>query len=236
MFGLFGRWIRSGNNGFRGGRAGRRSRASRRRNDGYFRRLRLEPLESRTLLTVLTVVNTDNSGSGSLPQEAIGLANTFTDTTITFAPGLHGAIDLSTSEGGLGTLTLASNVTIQGPSDNSVTIEGGASPNVSTNAQVFVVNPGVTAVLNNLTISNGYTTGWAPAFATSVRSRSPTSRSPATPPGMTAAASQTAYTGGRKARSRSPTSRSPATPPATAAAASPTTPTTTGPTTTARPR
>ena len=46
-------------------------------------------------------------------------------------------------------------MTIQGPSNDAITVEGGSTPGVSTNAQVFVVNSGVTANLNSLAISNG---------------------------------------------------------------------------------
>ncbi len=76
------------------------------------------------VVTTLADENDPYDGQTSLPEALAYNASLGGGQTVTFAPGLHGAIDLSTSEGGLGTLTLASNVTIQGPSDNSITIEG----------------------------------------------------------------------------------------------------------------
>ena len=86
------------------------------------------------------------------------IASASSGDTIQFASGLAGAIDLSTAEHGLGTLTISLNLTIQGPSNNAITIEGGSTARVTTNAQVFSITSG-TVALNNLVISNGYTTG-----------------------------------------------------------------------------
>src|SRR5262249_16236947 len=58
-------------------------------------------------------------------------------------------------EGGQGTLTLSQNVTIDG-TGAAVTVEGGKTAFSSTNTQPFVVNGGVTATLENLTINNGF--------------------------------------------------------------------------------
>ena len=93
------------------------------------------------VVTTLADDSDPYDGQTSLPEALAYNASLGGGNTVTFAAGLHGAIDLSTSKGGLGTLTLASNVTIQGPSDNSITIEGGASPNVSTNAEVLPWTP-----------------------------------------------------------------------------------------------
>jgi hypothetical protein len=58
--------------------------------------------------------------------------------------------------GDQGTLTLSKNVTIDG-TGASITVEGGSTQGSPSNAQPFVINSGVTAVLNDLTVSNGYT-------------------------------------------------------------------------------
>jgi uncharacterized delta-60 repeat protein/CSLREA domain-containing protein len=120
-----------------------------------FTRPRMELLEDRlapAIITVTTVADTAGHAGTSL-RDAITAAHA--GDTIQFQSGLSGAIDLSTSEGGHGGLTLSKNLTIDGTAA-SITIEGGATPGQSTNAQVFVVNAGVTANLNDLTISNGY--------------------------------------------------------------------------------
>jgi CSLREA domain-containing protein len=122
-------------------------------------RPQLEVLEVRLAPAILTVNTTadetDHTDSVLSLREAIAAANP--GDTIQFTAGLSGAIDLSTSEGGQGTLTLTKSVRIDG-TGATITIEGGntnaaISP---TNAQVFVVNSGITATLNDLTISNGY--------------------------------------------------------------------------------
>src|SRR4051812_6577269 len=72
-------------------------------------RLRLEPLEDRTVLSTFTVLNLNDSGSGSLRQAVLD-ANANPGSTIDFAPKLHGTITLTSGE-----LSIASGVTIDGP-------------------------------------------------------------------------------------------------------------------------
>jgi hypothetical protein len=98
-------------------------------------------------------------------RDAVDAANNTTggSNTIQFEAGLSDPIDLSTSESGQGTLTLSQDVTIDG-SGASITIEGGSTPGSTSNARPVVVNSGVTATLENLTISNGYTTGFGGAI------------------------------------------------------------------------
>lgn len=136
------------------------------------RPLRLEALEDRFLLSGITITVTGLGGdAGSYnpaTQQATTLAAAITQAntdnagdTIVFSNGLSGPIDLNPNDAGnssaVGTLTLSGDMTIQGPSDNGITIEGGSATGVTTNAQVFVVNAGVTATLDHLVISNGYT-------------------------------------------------------------------------------
>jgi hypothetical protein len=86
---------------------------------------------------------------------AVAFANAHpSDTyTVKFASGVAGAINLGT---GSGTLVIDANITINGPGSGGITIEGGTVPNSPNNVQVFFIDPGVSVVLKNLTISNGY--------------------------------------------------------------------------------
>ncbi|HVC97858.1 MAG TPA: choice-of-anchor Q domain-containing protein, partial [Pirellulales bacterium] len=142
----------------------------------------LEALEDRLALATLIVNNVADNATDTIHltlREAITLVNnggnlnslgqlsmptgwqsqitgTFgTNDTIQFQGGLSGVIDLSTSEGGQGGLSLSENVKIDG-TGASIAIEGGNTAGSATNAQVFVVNFGVNAVLDELTITNGF--------------------------------------------------------------------------------
>jgi hypothetical protein len=114
-------------------------------------RPRVEQFEDRLAPAIWTVTTLSDAGQSGSLRYAIN--NAGTGDTIQFQAGLNGAIDLSTS--GQGGLTLSKNVTIDG-AGASITIEGGSTAGNSTNAQVFLVKAGVTANLNDLTISNGY--------------------------------------------------------------------------------
>jgi uncharacterized delta-60 repeat protein len=110
------------------------------------------------VVTTRADVTNPYDGKTSL-REAIAYADSLGgNKTITFAPGLSGAIDLRTSEGGQGTLTLDANVTIDG-TGASITIEGGSTDGNQSNVRPIVVNSGATAVLNDLTVSNGVGSG-----------------------------------------------------------------------------
>jgi hypothetical protein len=119
----------------------------------------IEALEDRlapaATLTVSTIADSAVHSGTSL-RDAIANANP--GDTIQFQAGLSGAIDLSTSESGQGTLTLAKDVTIDG-TGASITIEGGSTKGSSTNAQPFIINSGVIVALTHLTISNGFNSG-----------------------------------------------------------------------------
>jgi hypothetical protein len=120
-------------------------------------RLNLELLEDR-LAPAIYMVNalTDTgAGTGLSGDLRYAINNARTGDTIQFQAGLTGTIDLSTAEGGQGTLALGKDVTIDG-TGASITIEGGKTPFSTSNAMPFQVLQGVTAILNNLTISNGY--------------------------------------------------------------------------------
>lgn len=97
-----------------------------------------------TSVGAVTVTNTNDSGSGSL-REAITNPDTGVGATIVFAPELSGqTIHLNS------TLIISKNVTIDGSMLASpVTLSGGSAH------EVLKINTGVTAILKNLTITNG---------------------------------------------------------------------------------
>ncbi len=120
-------------------------------------RLRLRPtvlaLEDRTLLS-FTVLNTNDSGSGSLRYE-VGLANAEGGTnTINFNTNPALGTNFNTPQ----TITLTSGqldvtdngLTIMGPAAG-VTVSGGG------NSRILAVESGVTAIISNLTITDGST-------------------------------------------------------------------------------
>jgi predicted outer membrane repeat protein len=96
----------------------------------------------------VTVTNTNDGGVGSLRNV---IAATAPGDTITFDPALSGGtIRLATS------LILNQNVTIDGSSLAArITLSGDTDGNGTGDVGVFVVNSGVTATLNNLTITKG---------------------------------------------------------------------------------
>ncbi|MHB1559522.1 MAG: beta strand repeat-containing protein [Isosphaeraceae bacterium] len=101
----------------------------------------LLPLETRALLSTLTVTNDNDSGTGSLRYE-LGLANA--GDTINFSPKAYGTITLTGSP-----LQVPNGVDVNGPGPGEVTVSG---DNKST---VFEIGRGVTASISGLTITDG---------------------------------------------------------------------------------
>jgi hypothetical protein len=91
------------------------------------------------------VVNTNDSGAGSLRQAVLVADNAGSVTTITFAPALSGQTITLTS----GPLTLTQATIIAGPGANLLTVSGGSI------SRVFVIAGGATVTLSGLTISDG---------------------------------------------------------------------------------
>jgi hypothetical protein len=96
--------------------------------------------------TSITVINTNDSGAGSLRQAILDLCAT--GGTINFDPAL--------TSGGPATITLTSaelvidkNLTINGPTNNGLTISGNSA------RRVFNINAGVNLSISTLTIANG---------------------------------------------------------------------------------
>src|SRR5262245_47617939 len=101
----------------------------------------LLPLETRALLSTLTVTNDNDSGPGSLRA---ALAAAPSNATIIFAPGAYGTINLTS-----GTLQVGTSVNVQGPGAKNVTVNGGGQ------FTDFNVQAGVTATISGLTITGG---------------------------------------------------------------------------------
>jgi len=90
-----------------------------------------------------TVTNLNESGAGSLRQALADAKAAVGDDTISFEDGLTGTITVASQ------LVIDSNVIIQGPGAELLTISGGNA------TRVFLVKDGVTATLDGLTISDG---------------------------------------------------------------------------------
>ena len=102
----------------------------------------LEALESRQLLSTLTVSSASDSGSGSLRAE---IAAAQSGDTIIFAGSLSGETITLTS----GELEPAKNLTIQGLGAGQLTISGNSA------SRVFEVAPNITVTLSSMTIRYG---------------------------------------------------------------------------------
>jgi hypothetical protein len=105
-------------------------------------RLCLEALEERYLLSTLTVLNTNDSGAGSLRAD---IAAASSGDTIQFAKKLTGDTISLTQ----GQLAITKNLDIEGLGAANLAISGNAA------SRVFAVSSGVTATLAGLTIRNG---------------------------------------------------------------------------------
>jgi len=92
-----------------------------------------------TQAATITVINTNDSGAGSLRQ---ALADTNDGDTIDFA--VTGTITLTTDE-----LLVDKSITISGPGSDNLTVDGNHA------SRVFHVSSGVTATVAGLSITNG---------------------------------------------------------------------------------
>jgi hypothetical protein len=102
----------------------------------------LEILEGRTLPSTLTVLNTQDSGAGSL-RDTITRARS--GDTIVFAPGLVGQTITLTSD----QITINTSLDIEGPGAALLAISGNDAN------RVFDVSGGLTVTIDGLTITHG---------------------------------------------------------------------------------
>ena len=91
----------------------------------------------------ITVINTNDSGPGSLRQ---ALVNANDGDTINFDSSLNGQRITLTS----GQLNVDKDVTISGPGAKNLAVDGNAQ------SRVFYVNPGKTVTIDGLTVANGH--------------------------------------------------------------------------------
>ncbi|QDU11904.1 choice-of-anchor Q domain-containing protein [Gimesia aquarii] len=116
----------------------------------FVSRTAAERLEDRTLLTVFTVVNTNDSGTGSL-REAIELANVNVGAdTISFDAALAGQTIILDSE-----LLISDDLTINGLGADQLTLDA------SGDNRIFNINDGdaettINVDISGLTMTNGY--------------------------------------------------------------------------------
>jgi len=107
---------------------------------------RLEPLEDRSLLSTLTVLNNLDKGAGSL-RDAIGHARD--GDTVDFDPGLNGQTITLTS----GALVINNSVDIEGLGADKLAVSGNDA------SRVFDISAGLSVSITNLTITHGRAVG-----------------------------------------------------------------------------
>jgi len=101
----------------------------------------VQTLESRRLLSALTVTTAADSGAGSLRAE---IAAAHSGDTINFAASVRGTITLTSGE-----LVVNKSLDFEGPGVKKLAISGGGS------SRVFEVDAGAQVTLSGLTIENG---------------------------------------------------------------------------------
>ena len=97
--------------------------------------------------TTFTVMNTADSGPGSLRQAILGANATADSDTINFDPNVTGTITLTTGQ----LPVITENLTIAGPGASVITVSGNHAP-----AGIFEIASGVIVTISDLTISDGF--------------------------------------------------------------------------------
>jgi hypothetical protein len=98
-------------------------------------------------LNTFSVTNLADSGPGSLRQAVLYANASTSPTTINFAPGLTGTIALTS-----GPLSITNSMIITGPGASQIAVSG------SNSSRVFDIASGVTAEIDDLTITQGMAT------------------------------------------------------------------------------
>lgn len=123
------------------------------RKSGNSLRPRIDVLETRELLSTLTVTSSADSGPGSLRAEVAAAAS---GDTITFDAALDGATILLTS----GPVSeIGKSLTIQGPGADQLTISGGGTVGIlNFAADPNVFGSSIDVTVSGLTLANGFNT------------------------------------------------------------------------------
>src|SRR5262249_42080669 len=111
-----------------------------RRDGRRTRRPLLEVLEDRCVPSTLTVLNTQDSGSGSLRQAILDAAS---GDTIAFSPAATGTIALNS------TLSIDKSLTISGPGSTLLTVDGRGA------VRDFYLAPDINVSLSGIGIAGG---------------------------------------------------------------------------------
>jgi hypothetical protein len=112
--------------------------------------LAVEPLEDRTVPSTFTVLNLADGGDGSLRAAILSAeANPGADV-IRFASQVHGTITLTTGE-----LDIRSDLTIDGPGANRLTVSGNDASRVFDVAGGADAGGAITATIAGLTVAHG---------------------------------------------------------------------------------
>jgi hypothetical protein len=129
--------------------AGRRRLGARRRS---VRPCTLERLEERSLLSTITVTNTDDTGPGTL-RAAIEQADLDSShDAIVFAPSVTGNIALSSA-----LPDLSGNIDIVGPGSSDLTVARSAAPGTA-GFRIFNIPVGAVIAISGLTVTGGSVT------------------------------------------------------------------------------
>lgn len=112
----------------------------------------LEALEDRIALSTITVLNTRDSGPGSLRQSILAANNAPGPDTIVFAKSVH-KITLTGGE-----LQIADDLKIVGPGAKKLAVSGNDA------SRVFAIQAGSSAEIGGLTVTRGRADGDSPAI------------------------------------------------------------------------
>jgi uncharacterized repeat protein (TIGR01451 family) len=116
-------------------------------------RLQLETLETRLAPATLTVLNTNDSGPGSLRQAILDANSTGGDNTVNFAAAVTGTVDLQTA-----LPDLTSNIDLEGPGADKLTVHRSSAAGTP---QFHIFNiPQATVTIAGLTLANAFFDGF----------------------------------------------------------------------------
>jgi len=110
--------------------------------------LRFERLDERVVLSTFSVLNLDDSGTGSLRAAITAANNNPGSDIVAFAPGLRGTIGLTS-----GQVSIIDSLTIDGPGANRLAVSGNDA------SRVFQIGSGAVVSIDDLTVTHGRAVG-----------------------------------------------------------------------------